>query len=342
MPTVFLQDTLRPKYFISYSRRDVHVLDSLRDNLEGALWYDTDQLVPGDDWMREISNGIHECDELILLVTDEALTRPVVRREVSIARSLQKPIRPIVLKALRSPLPEDLQTIHYLDLSHVDSAWQAESLRNFLASGDEIYDQLERRTFVTVWKRNACRGVWPMFAESMLSPNGQTTLFGILAIVEPLLSNYSPKSLLLMNSGLLKCLVGNWTDGLQALRAHAEASGSFPGWYMYALHLNQRRPLNSIEPGVGEEALRAISSAERFGVNPLCVLLRAIYELGYRNVHPSLLPTYMERIQQNQMGRPDLRTEYLRLFWCLGSSFGAFRQYQRDIVEMLKKLGDGQ
>jgi hypothetical protein len=317
-------------------------LASLRRDLEldyAAVWCDVDQINTGDNWKLEIDRGIFECDELILLVNDESLSRPIVLHEIATAQSLQKAVHPILTGRLTQPLPPNLQSISYLDLTNAGAEEQARLLRSFLEPDAAALQQLDKRSLPRVLKRNACRTIWPAFSREMVSQSGQSLVLQSAAVMGSMLANYPDKSLFHLNAGLLQCLAGTWTEGLQTLRLHAEAAGSFPGWYLYALHLNRRGTLSSLRPNVGEEALRALSNAERFGTNPLSTILRTTYEIGYRNAHPSLLPMYVDQIREALTGQADLQSEYLRLYWCIGSSFDCFRQYRNAMVEAIKVLG---
>lgn len=342
MPNALLQEFLRPSYFISYSRRDIGAVERLKELLESevtSMWHDVDQIVAGDAWLREIEVGIQNCDELILLLSDASVSSAVVRQELHMAQSLRKTIRPIAFAPLEVPLPAELQQIHYQVLPDDDHA--PKKFLALLTPIKESYAQLAQHDLATATKQSACRTIWPPFEQSMFSPHGQTRLALISSTIEASLPNYAPKSLMTLNAGLIKCLLGDWTRGLQHLRVHAEAAGSLPGWYMYALHLNEGRSLRSMHPGVGAEALRALANAERFGENPLCSVVRGLYEFGFNNLHASHLPHYVRNIEQCNANCRDIGTEYWRLLWNFRDAFDVFRQFREVVTELIKRGGGG-
>ena len=59
--------------FISYTRADVAAAQRLRRDLHGvgidAVWFDHAALRPGDDWSREIANGIRRCHLFLPLIS---------------------------------------------------------------------------------------------------------------------------------------------------------------------------------------------------------------------------------------------------------------------------------
>lgn len=94
--------------FISYSRRDgSEFARDIRTKLEAAglkIWQDIVQLEGGIDWWTQIENVLRspELKHLVLVVSPEALDRPVIRQEIRLARALGKQVTPIRTKDLQS------------------------------------------------------------------------------------------------------------------------------------------------------------------------------------------------------------------------------------------------
>jgi hypothetical protein len=287
--------------------------------------------------MREIERGIFASDELILLLSESSIRSQVVQREIEIAQSFGKSIRPILIGPITSSMPQSLKSLHYLEFP-TDADTIAQSVPRFLVSGNENYYEVDQADFVTLIKKNCCRSIWPIFDEMMLSSGHQAKLLQLSAVLNRLSDNYPTESLLLMNAGLVNCLVGAWDNGISQLRLHAEASRRLAGWYMYALHLNSRRHVSSIDPSTGERVLAALNNAESIGRNPLCTLLKIIYEFGYGNVHSMHLESRMGEIESAHASGLDVPTEYLRFFWCMGQSLDVLRQYRSPVFDFIKRL----
>ncbi len=169
---VQISDSLRPAYFVSYSRKQTHIANDLKDTLAKvarAIWFDLDSIVVGDDWVDEIYQGLYDCDELVLLVSDESLRSPIVEKELEIVREQGKPIRPIIVTRLTAPLPVSLACLQYVDLSRVNSGTDLKSaLVSLLKPNDARHDGT-----MTFLKAAACRAIWPAFNASFASSQGR-------------------------------------------------------------------------------------------------------------------------------------------------------------------------
>jgi hypothetical protein len=172
-------------------------------------------------------------------------------------------------------------------------------------------------------------------AAARVHPN----LLLISATIETLLDRYPASSIVWLNSGILSCLLGDWETGLKRMRAHSIASGSFASWYMYALHLSRGGPVRLLDTVGGNEAVNALKKAESFGSNCLCMLLRTIYEFEFLNRSFSQLAPMLRKCVDVHRMSPDAPAEYLRFYWCMRASFGAFREYRDNIVDLIRTHG---
>ena len=73
--------------FLSYSRKDSHIVDRIRHTLERAeipVWLDTEQLVPGTpNWEVAITEALDEAFALILVASPDAKASPYVQGEIA-------------------------------------------------------------------------------------------------------------------------------------------------------------------------------------------------------------------------------------------------------------------
>jgi len=107
---------MKPKLFISYSRRQTPFVDRLADKLEDngySLWLDYQSLVPAKPWLEQIESGLNKADVLILVVSKESLASDHVKPEWQGALKLKKRIILLIFEAI--PLPLELQACEWVD-----------------------------------------------------------------------------------------------------------------------------------------------------------------------------------------------------------------------------------
>lgn len=76
------------KVFISYASADKvlarKVVAALRQ--EGMeVWYDEDEIFPGDNWAAKIGQGLEEANAMVVLLTRQALQSEHVRADINFA-----------------------------------------------------------------------------------------------------------------------------------------------------------------------------------------------------------------------------------------------------------------
>src|SRR5262245_60521378 len=82
-------------YFISYSRRDFYMAESLSQFLQKqgiSYWIDNEQLEVGVDWKLDIESGIQNAGGLILITSRASLASAYVALEWAKAIEHKKPV----------------------------------------------------------------------------------------------------------------------------------------------------------------------------------------------------------------------------------------------------------
>ncbi len=153
---------MKPKLFISYSRREMPFVNALVDRLEDdgyPVWCDYRSLVPGQPWNEQIVQGIREADLIVLVVSNAAMESKYVREEWGKMLEYNKRIVLVIFQA--NPLPPELQPLEWVDFrGNYDSAY-AELTRQ-LQKAEVEASQPPTGGF------KAPAGVWLAFALSVL------------------------------------------------------------------------------------------------------------------------------------------------------------------------------
>ncbi len=77
------------KIFISYSRRDVEVVNHIVGKIEDAgisVWIDRDDIKSGKTWRVQIVQAIDACDAFVLLLSSNSAVSDNVRKEIDLAQ----------------------------------------------------------------------------------------------------------------------------------------------------------------------------------------------------------------------------------------------------------------
>jgi hypothetical protein len=116
------------KVFVSYSGEDrekaAELVDALRKEEDIKVWFDRDEILPGDDFLDEMKEGIEECDKFIICLSpafDEKPPQSWVRQELRMAIlsenvSGRRIIIPVRLKR-GGGIPRELGARAYADIS---------------------------------------------------------------------------------------------------------------------------------------------------------------------------------------------------------------------------------
>ncbi|MBB5866691.1 hypothetical protein F4553_000070 [Allocatelliglobosispora scoriae] len=103
--------------FISYSRTDHVYANRLADHVARAglpVWLDN-AIATGETFGPRIQQAIDECAVFVVVLTPESARSDWVRREVSRAARLRKPMRPLLLRPCDVPI--ELDGIHHEDVT---------------------------------------------------------------------------------------------------------------------------------------------------------------------------------------------------------------------------------
>lgn len=74
--------------FISRARADMALARKLSEKLKKAgldVWFDEEQVLPGQNWAAEIAKALQESQVMIVLLTPDSLRSPRVKQEISYA-----------------------------------------------------------------------------------------------------------------------------------------------------------------------------------------------------------------------------------------------------------------
>lgn len=100
-PTEKPRDTDR--IFMSYSRTEMYYAEALTLSLQRAglnMWFDLQQLEPGCIWLDEIQKGLDDCNQLVVVASETALSSPWVIQEWHHALDKQIPIHVVLFEAI--------------------------------------------------------------------------------------------------------------------------------------------------------------------------------------------------------------------------------------------------
>ncbi len=107
--------------FISYSRADSDLARRLNESLIslGKLtWFDQESIASGEDFRREIYQGIEISDNFVFIISPKSINSPYCYDEVEYAKKLNKRIITILhQKVAAKDLPPALASVQWLDFS---------------------------------------------------------------------------------------------------------------------------------------------------------------------------------------------------------------------------------
>ena len=118
------------KVFISYSRLEASetaktIHNYLTEYGHHEVFIDTSDIRGGDEWWKTIRENISNCDIFIILVTQSALLRQYVKKEIELAKKLEKRIIPCIAKFVKyEDLQSDLTKYHGIRYENFDQLIQ--------------------------------------------------------------------------------------------------------------------------------------------------------------------------------------------------------------------------
>lgn len=104
--------------FISYAHASIQKVSKIVEVLTagGHTACFDNQLLPGQDWKKELHEKITSCDAFVFAITNDALASEWCAWELSTAVHLEKVIIPILLEPEVS-IPAELKRLQYTDFS---------------------------------------------------------------------------------------------------------------------------------------------------------------------------------------------------------------------------------
>src|SRR5262245_46278473 len=108
--------------FVSHATYDKWIATVLCEKIEKVrshihCWRDDHAIEGGSSLLKEIHQAIHECSELVVLLTPASIQRPWVLFEIGAAWSLNRKIVPLVYHVEAKDIPEMLRDIKWYELS---------------------------------------------------------------------------------------------------------------------------------------------------------------------------------------------------------------------------------
>jgi len=96
--------------FISYSRKDTHIIDRLAQQLNASAvetWVDREDIAVGAKWRRKIVDAIDDAVAVLVVLSPDAAASDNVRKEIDIAEEARKLLLPVKIRSV--DIPKDLQ-----------------------------------------------------------------------------------------------------------------------------------------------------------------------------------------------------------------------------------------
>lgn len=134
--------------FISYSKKDREFAWKLADDLANAghkIWIDR-SLIPGEDWEQTIEKKLAASDEVIVILSSNAIASKWVQHEGSIAYGLKKKIYPVLIEEVSDEnLPIWASKFQYHSFVNIDYETAFDALKSVLTPQNPIRDLLDRK-----------------------------------------------------------------------------------------------------------------------------------------------------------------------------------------------------
>lgn len=107
--------------FVSYSRKDEDFTRRLVRDLKNAgldVWFDRESIQPGEQWDKEIEEGLRAAIAVIVVLSPDSMASDNVRNEINFARDNDQLILPVLFRPTQVIL--NLESIQWIDLSSVE------------------------------------------------------------------------------------------------------------------------------------------------------------------------------------------------------------------------------
>jgi WD40 repeat protein len=142
-------NNLMTQVFLSYSSQDKVTMEKIQNSLrrEGlTVWTNTTDIQTGEVFTEAISRGIEQADNLVYLLSPDAIVSPYCQQELDLAVSLHKRIIPLLVRETDpSIVPPVLNNIQYIDLTdnveENDYQLDESQLLKILAKDEAYYNE---------------------------------------------------------------------------------------------------------------------------------------------------------------------------------------------------------
>ena len=124
------------KVFISHSSLDKWIAERMAEKVTEAgadFWLDVRDLPGGGDILKEINQGVQECQEVIILFSSNSVNSHWIGFEIGVAYSKRKHLTPI------------LNNVNYTEVSLLQGI-KAIELNNFSQYLTELKKRIKKRT----------------------------------------------------------------------------------------------------------------------------------------------------------------------------------------------------
>jgi TIR domain len=111
--------------FLSYSRKDKKQASRLKSELENlgyTIWFDEDDILPGQSWELSVKKSIRDSQVVIIgISTNWVNDKSYVHKEVKIALEVmdqlpESQVFIIPVKLDKCPIPDKLERFHYIEM----------------------------------------------------------------------------------------------------------------------------------------------------------------------------------------------------------------------------------
>ncbi|MEM7062316.1 MAG: TIR domain-containing protein [Cyanobacteria bacterium P01_B01_bin.77] len=114
-------DNLMTQVFLAYAHEDRIVMGKIRNSLrqEGyTVWTNTSDIQTGEAFEKAIRRGIEQADNVLYLLSPDALCSDYCQQEIHYAQTLNKRIIPVLVADTPSEhIPSSLRSLQYIDLT---------------------------------------------------------------------------------------------------------------------------------------------------------------------------------------------------------------------------------
>ncbi|MBD2451746.1 TIR domain-containing protein [Nostoc sp. FACHB-152] len=114
-------NNLMTQVFLSYSNQDRAVMEKIRNSLQResiTVWTNTTDIKTGEEFHEAIKRGIEQADNIVYLLSPDAVNSTYCQQELDLAVTLNKRIIPLLVQETDlMQVPSALRNLQYIDLT---------------------------------------------------------------------------------------------------------------------------------------------------------------------------------------------------------------------------------